>query len=104
VKLAQDSIITREKLTNYLLKQLPKDDKSQYLAKAGYTQSNWHQLEQDLRQQILTLEATPTKKTQFGQKYEIIGFLTGPNGKRLSVKTIWMITETDTKFVTLLPP
>ncbi|AIE75893.1 MULTISPECIES: DUF6883 domain-containing protein [unclassified Synechocystis] len=103
MKLAQDSIITQEKLTDYLLKRLPKDDKSQYLARAGYTRSNWRQLEQDLRQQILTLDAIPTGKTQFGQKYEIIGFLKGPNGKCLNVKTIWIVTETDTRLVTLLP-
>ena len=103
MKLAQDSIIIQEKLTDYLLKRLPKDDKSQYLAKAGYTQTNWRQLEQDLRQQILTLDAIPTEKTQFGQKYEIIGFLKGPNDKCLNVKTIWIVTETDTRLVTLLP-
>ncbi|MBE9175704.1 hypothetical protein IQ225_11065 [Synechocystis salina LEGE 06155] len=103
MKLAQDSIINREKLINYLLKRLSKDDKSQYLARAGYTQTNWRQLEHDLRQQILTLEAIPTRKTQFGQKYEIIGFLKGPNGTCLNVKTIWIVTETDTRLVTLLP-
>jgi hypothetical protein len=44
-----------------------------------------------------------TTKTKYGQKYEIIGNLRGVNNKILSVKTIWMVTPTETKFVTLFP-
>ncbi|WP_013324407.1 DUF6883 domain-containing protein [Gloeothece verrucosa] len=98
-----NAVIAQEKLTEYLLKFLPKDDKSQYLAQGGYTLDNWQQLEKDLREQILILEAQPTVKTQYGQKYQIIGFLTCPNGKILRVKTIWIITDTITKFITLFP-
>ncbi|MFM6401554.1 DUF6883 domain-containing protein, partial [Planktothrix sp.] len=54
VFLPQDSIIAESKLTQYLLVPLPKDDKSKFLAQAGYTLDNWQQLEQDLRNQILT--------------------------------------------------
>ncbi len=97
------AIIAPEKLKDYLLVLLFKDDKSQYLAKGGYTQDNWLQLEQDLREHILTLEATPTNKTIHGQKYEIIGNLRGINNKILSVKTIWIVTANETKFVTLFP-
>ena len=82
---------------------LPKDDKSEYLAQGGYTLDNWQQLEQDLRQQILSLEAQPTAETQYGQKYQIIGSLTCPNGKILTIKTIWIVTEQTTQFITLFP-
>ena len=54
VFLPEDSIINSSKLTHYLLVQLPKDDKSKFLAQAGYTLENWQQLEQDLRTQVLT--------------------------------------------------
>ncbi len=57
VFLAQEAIIAEEKLTKYLLVPLPKDDKSQFLARAGYTVDNWQQLEQDLRTQVLTQPA-----------------------------------------------
>jgi hypothetical protein len=98
-----NAIITPAKLKDYLLVLLPQDDKSQYLAKGGYTQDNWVQLEKDLREQILTLEATPTTNTKHGQKYEIIGNLKGINNKILSIKTIWIVTPTETRFVTLFP-
>jgi hypothetical protein len=42
-------------------------------------------------------------KTEYGQKYQIIGSLNCPNGKILKIKTIWIVTEQATKFVTLFP-
>ncbi|HAZ49957.1 MAG TPA: hypothetical protein DDW76_22885 [Cyanobacteria bacterium UBA11369] len=98
-----NAVIAAEKLKNYLLVLLPKDDKSQFLSQAGYTQENWQQLEQDLREQILPLDAVPTTNTQYGQKYAIAGTLTGPNGKTLAVRTIWIVASGITKFVTLFP-
>jgi hypothetical protein len=53
----------------------------------------------------LSRSAIPTDNTKYGQMYEIKGSLTGPNGKNLTVCTIWM-TETatgDTKFITMYP-
>lgn len=97
------AIISPKKITEYLLIPLPKDDKSEYLAQGGYDLLNWQKLEQDLRQQILSLEAQPTIKTQYGQKYQIVGSLVCPNGKVLTIKTIWIVTEQATQFVTLFP-
>jgi hypothetical protein len=103
VYLDPNAIIAILKLTEYLLIPLPKDDKSEYLAQGGYTLANWQRLEQDLRQQILSLEAQPTLKTQYGQKYQIISPLICPNGKVLTIKTIWIVTDQTTQFVTLFP-
>ena len=64
VTLDPNAVIVKAKLTEYLLIPLAKDDKSQFLAQAGYTIENWQQLEQDLREQILSLEAIPTVQTQ----------------------------------------
>jgi len=76
-----------------------------FLAQANYTQDNWQQLEKDLREQILPLDATPTEQTRYGNKYEIRGTLTGPNGRSLPVVTIWMteFPSQKTKFITLYP-
>jgi hypothetical protein len=105
MKLPIDTWIAPEKLTRYLLVWRKHNDKSQWLAQAGYTLKNWRTLEEDLRRQILSLEAKPTEHTRYGQMYEIAGELTGPNGKILAVRTIWM-TETMTavtKFITIFP-
>jgi len=105
MNLPYDSLITREKLKEYLLQPKKKNDKSQWLAQAGYSLENWQSLENDLCTQILSLDATPTEKTRYGQMYEIKGRLIGPNGKALLVCTIWMTeTESDiTKFITMYP-
>jgi hypothetical protein len=106
MKLPLDAIIASAKLTVYLLVWRNADDKSQFLAQAGYSQENWQQLEADLRNQILTLDAVPSDEpNRFGDVYEIRGILSGPNGIELAVITIWMVEyETSkTKFITLYP-
>lgn len=54
---------------------------------------------------IRATEVSPDEYNQYGQSYIISGILQGPNGKLLSVRTIWM-TECETgqtKFVTMYP-
>jgi hypothetical protein len=106
MKLPRDAIIATAKLTKYLLVWRNADDKSQFLAQAGYGQDNWQQLEADLRNQILPLDAVPSDQAnRFGDVYEIRGVFVGPNKVELAVITIWMIEyETQqTKFITLYP-
>ena len=98
-----DAAIAEEKLTKYLLVLLPKDDKSQFLHKAGYTLGNWQQLEADLRSQILPQPAQFLENTKYGDKYKIEAKLKGVNGIEIEVTTIWMIKNQQTKFVTLSP-
>ncbi|MCP4107875.1 MAG: hypothetical protein GY749_20415 [Desulfobacteraceae bacterium] len=105
MKLPENTVIAREKLTNYLLIQKKRNDKSKWLAGAGYTSENWQVLEADLKNHILSEDAVPVERTEFGQMYEIRGRLTGPNGKNLTVLTVWMTdSETGiTRFITMYP-
>ena len=106
VKLYRDATIAPAKLKLYLLVWRSVDDKSKFLAQAGYGLENWTQLETDLRNQILSLEAVPSlESNRFGLVYEIRGNLVGPNGLSLSIWSIWMVEfETGvTKFITLYP-
>jgi hypothetical protein len=105
MKLPVDATIAPAKLNQYLLVAKQRNDKSLWLASAGYTLDNWPVLEEDLRKQILLQDAIRTKVTEHGETYEIIGELKGPNGKTLYVRTVWMYeTNTgETKFVTLFP-
>ncbi len=105
MKLPENTLIAREKLTCYLLVQKKRNDKSQWLAQAGYTRDNWQVLETDLRNQILSIDAAPIERTEYGWMYQINGQLVGPKGKILSVRTIWMTERAtgDTKFITMYP-
>lgn len=104
MKLPANAIIVREKATHYLLVPQARGDKSGFLELAGYSREDPDQLLRDLRLQLL-LDAVPTKSNRFGQYYEIRGSLTGANGVRLAVRTVWMTEHLSgvTRFVTLLP-
>ncbi len=105
MRLPPNTIIARKKVTDYLLRHRLEDDKSGFLALAGYTLQEADRLTNDLRTQLLPLEAELFDQTEYGPKYRIRGTLTGPNGRVLRVVTIWMKEDAtgETKFVTLLP-
>lgn len=105
MKLSQDTIIAEAKLTRYLLQWKTVDDKSQFLLKASYEISTAKQLEKDLREQILPLNAVYKESNHFEDKDEIRGKLTGINGISLEVVKIWMreFDSGTTKFTTLYP-
>jgi hypothetical protein len=105
MKLPADTIIVRRKVTEYLLRHRAEDDKSGFLALAGYTPDHADRLLVDLRTQLLPLDAKFFEDTEFGPKYRIHGTLTGPNGRALRVVSIWMKEEATgtVKFVTLRP-
>ena len=104
MKLPADSEIARIKVTQYLLRLRDEDDKSQFLALAGYTLAHADKLLEDLRA-LLDGEADFIQTTEYGDKYRIRGTLTGPKGIQLRVTSIWMTEEATgrTKFVTLYP-
>jgi len=105
MKLPAESIIAESKITRYLLVSQSRGDKSAFLRRAGYSQENAEALLEDLRAQILPLDATPLEANEFGQYHEIRGALRGPNGATLTVRTIWMTERLTgaTKFITLIP-
>ena len=96
-----------DKLRDYLLSPTHADGraKAEYLGRLGYSQDRFERLETDLREQVLSSEAQPGGASRYGQKYEILGPLTGPNGQTAWVRTIWIILagETAPRLVTLIP-
>ncbi|WP_407676140.1 DUF6883 domain-containing protein [Planktothrix mougeotii] len=64
---------------------------------------NWQQLEQDLRNQILTQPAELVETNRYGQKYIIRATLRGQNNVELKTLTIWIVNNYTTRFVTLVP-
>src|SRR5664279_1111331 len=99
-------LIPREKLTHYLLLLRLEDDKSKFLAQAGFTLENPDALEQAILQLIRDNDAVQDQSNEFGDYYRVTGELIGVNGLILEVITIWIVkTNKDGKysFVTLIP-
>ena len=105
MKLPSDSLIAGSKITSYLLVWQPRGDKFRFLQLAGYDSSRPEQLIHDIRVQVLASDAVATELTEHGQFYEISCPLTGPNGRILNIRTIWMKEHLSghTKFITLIP-
>lgn len=105
MKLPADSDIDMRKLTHYLLVPQAESDKSAWLARAGYTLLNPQQLMNDIRSQLLTLDAIPSRPSPFGEAFEIRGELRGPSGVPITVRTIWLKDALSgrIRFVTLVP-
>lgn len=100
-----DSEIPARKAVEYLLIRQARGDKSGYLARAGYTTQNAARLIEDIRTQLLPLDAQPVKINEYGQYCQVSGVLRGPNGRELPVRAIWMTEHLSgaTVFVTLVP-
>jgi hypothetical protein len=105
VQIPLDAVIPIDKLTRYLLVQRPEDDKSQFLALAGFTQSNHRALLAAIRHLAATREAVTEGENEYGEFLRVDGHIVGPNGRSLSVTTIWLRWRTDNSvhFVTLVP-
>jgi len=100
-----DAIIPQEKITNYLLAPRPWDDKSKFLARAGFMADDPVALERAIRRMTEQHEASNDGENDYGTFFRIVGELEGPNGLTLPVVLIWLQWKLDDTchFVTLKP-
>ncbi len=105
VKIPEDSVIPDAKITQYLLVLKARNDKSRFLAQAGFTQENPEALKLAIQSQAMDKEAIEEKSNEYGTFYQVEGELIGVNGVSLSVITVWLQRQIDDKFqfVTLKP-
>ena len=105
MKVPADAWIAVEKLTGYLLVQRPWDDKSKFLAQAGFDRNHPEVLLEALRALAAEGEAVEDGANEYGEFLRIDDDLVGPNGRRLAVSAIWLRQHLDgrVRFVTLKP-
>jgi len=104
MKIPADAIIADDKLTGYLLVPRPRDDKSRFLAQAGFSQQNPQVLRGAIRRLVDSSEAVEDGVNDYGLFLRVEGDFVGPLAS-LSVVLIWMRRHVDgsTHFVTLKP-
>jgi hypothetical protein len=105
MKIPDDAVIPVEKLTKYLLVPRPWDDKSRFLAQAGFDQSNPDALMAAIRALAIRAEGSEDGSNEYGTFYRLEGSLVGPGGQSLDVVTVWIRWHADGSFhfVTLKP-
>ena len=105
MKLPPNVIIPDDKLSKYLLLYKEKNDKSKFLAQAGFTQNNPDELKLAIYQLISIVEAIEDLTNEYGTFYRVEGELIGVNQRNLFVVTIWLKRKIDNQFqfVTLKP-
>jgi Domain of unknown function (DUF6883) len=79
--------------------------KASFFAALGYTATDWHQLEMDLRALVQSSDATLGQASKYGQKYEVRGMRGRVVEKNAEVVTVWIIrtAEDVPRFVTAHP-
>ncbi len=95
MKLSDDVIIPEAKISQYLLVYQEQDDKSKFLAEAGFTPSNPDQLKTAILKLVQTTEAIEDSKNEYGIFYRVEGNLKG--SRDLAVVTIWLERIIDKK-------
>lgn len=105
MKIPSKALIPKEKLTRYLLVYKARNDKSKFLAKAGFTPENPESLQAAIRSLAESAEAIEDGVNEYGRFYRAEGELTGASGVILPVVTIWLERQVDGQFqfITLKP-
>lgn len=73
--------IQDQKLTSYLLVYQAKDDKSEFLANAGYTLQTWEELRQDILRAVEDAEVSEIFETEWGVRFKVRSRWQGLNGQ-----------------------
>src|SRR5438128_11302432 len=86
------AVIEDSKLVEYALN--PHSERGRHKARVfesalGFNLSNWEPLKQAILDALPHREATLSSETAFGKKYEALLPITGPNGRTVTVMTVW---------------
>lgn len=86
-----EAIIHKEKLTMYALNPDKAPDKAKAFELAlGYTLDNVDDLLENVRANISKYEPIPKEDKGYGERYQVVLDLIGPNGKQAPVLTAWI--------------
>jgi len=104
MRIPPNAIIASDKIRRYLLIPRLIDDKSRYLARAGFDLSTATELDFAIRKATAENDAFVERVNEHGTYYNVHGSLTGPNGVVLPVMLVWLQRLDGVfSFVTLIP-
>jgi len=104
---AQFSRVPPEKLLNYLLDEghAVGGSKAEWFTSLGYSLHHPRRLAEDLLRVVREATEYDTHPSAFGVKYVVVGRITTPCGREVSVLTVWIRTvkERGPRLVTARP-
>ena len=104
MRIPSDAIIPAGKIQRYLLVPRKANDKSKYLARAGFGLTTSEQLASEIHRLTAGADAQFDRANEHGEFYNVIGSLVGPSGMELPVKLVWLRRLDGVfTFVTLVP-
>ncbi|MDR4505872.1 MAG: hypothetical protein MRK01_13955 [Candidatus Scalindua sp.] len=103
----QNAEIPSEKITDYLLSSSSRAGKAKakFFMSFGFVREKWEEVVKSLIHHAKENEISGIKRTIFGTKYIIDGFMKSPDGSLLNVRTVWFIDDDgdSPRFVTAHP-
>lgn len=90
---AASAVVAPSKITHYLLKWRPKDDKSQFFMGFGFTQQQWTDLRDALLRHPVDNDYVGTGQGVNGVWFEVQCNLRTPDGRNPCIRSIWQIDQ-----------
>lgn len=88
---ADEAVIPTSKLTSYALDEIKQSDKARAFREAlGYTKANAQELLDNIKWNLPYFPAQKRGNNGYGERYEVIMTLKGPNEKTVKVLTGWI--------------
>lgn len=95
MRILENTVIPDSKLTQYLLVEKARNDKSKFLAQAGFTIENLGYLRSAIQDLVKNNPATIDGYNEYGTFYQVQGELRGTNNIGLAVITVWLERQPD---------
>lgn len=88
---ADEAVVPTSKLTSYALDEIKQSDKARAFREAlGYTKANAQELLDNIKWNLPYFPAQKRGNNGYGERYEVIMTLKGPNEKTVKVLTGWI--------------
>lgn len=92
---ASSAIVSEDKIVEYLLNPMHPDGgpKAIFFLSLGYNIDNWKALADDLFDMALRTPVSSWVESDYGTKYIIEGYITGPNDRVADIRSVWIVDD-----------
>ena len=90
---SEQAVVTREKITKYLLSTTNPSGRSKalFFLRFGFSADSWEDLARALKLQGTVHSVVRTVETNHGFRYYVDGVIETPDGRNPRVRTVWQV-------------